>query len=222
MHRKDKAFVSALSLAAAFLLAGCSAPAPIGDLGRGSLVLPVKIVDSELHEIPIQEPLHGAALLGSIPGTIFGDPQAPFVRVSLDADHSLSIDLNRLDELGKQASPINSYAVEFGWKIDPMETRFSRVSTTFDHISQPDVKRVGFFDLGANDALLLVYFDRPCHLTGTISLPPGRSDFSQYVFDVIIENAGFSWLAIHKSQTPGSAVVRHAGASVRPVYLARH
>jgi len=184
--------------------------------------LPVKLVDSEVHEVSIQDPMHGDALLGSIPGTIFGDPQAPFVRVAINADQSLSIDLNRLQELGKQATRINSYAVQFGWKIDPIETRFSRVSTTFDYISSPsEVKKVGFLDLAANEVLLLVFFDRPCHLTGTINLPPGRSDFTQYLFDVTVDRAGFSWLAIHKDQAPGSAVVRHAGASVRPVYMAR-
>lgn len=223
MHRKNRAEVFAISLAVVFLVAGCSAPKPLADFGRGSLVLPVKLVDSELHEIPIQDPIHGAALLGSIPGTIFGDPQAPYVRIPISAEQVLSIDLNRLQEVGKQATRINAYAVKFGWKIDPVETRFTRISTTFDYISSPTtVKKVGFFDLAANDVLLLVYFDRPCHLTGTINLPPGRSDFTQYVFDVTIDKAGFSWLAIHKDQNPGSAIVRHTGTSVQPVYMARY
>jgi hypothetical protein len=210
-----------LWLALAFLIAGCSsAPQPVGDLGRGSLILPVKLLDSDRKEIPIPDPIQGSARLGSIPGMIFGDPRAPFGRVTMNTDHSLSVDLSRLQEVGKHATRITAEGVEFGWKIHPVETRFSRVSTTFDFVgSALDVNKVGFFDLEGNDVLLLVFFDRPCRLTGTINIPPGEADFTHYLYDVTIDKAGFNWLAIHKDQKPGWAIVRHAAASVRPVYM---
>jgi hypothetical protein len=53
-------------------------------------------------------------------------------------------------------------------------------------------------------------------------LAPRQSEFTQYVFDVTIDNAGFNWLAIHQGKTLGSAVVSHGRASVQPVYLAKY
>ena len=218
---RPSSFILCLSLV--FPIAGCSsAPQPVGDLGRGSLILPVRLVDSDLQQVPIPDPIRGYALLGSIPGTIFGDPRAPFGSVTINTDHSLSIDLSRLQEVGKHATRINAEGIGFGWKIHPGGTRFSRVSTTFNSAgSALDVKKVGFFDLEGNEVLLLVFFDRPCRLTGTINIPPGQGDFMHYLYDVTIDRAGFNWLAIHKDRNPGWALVRHATPSVQPVYLLR-
>jgi hypothetical protein len=83
--------------------------------------------------------------------------------------------------------------------------------------------RIGFVDLATNDFLLLAFFDRPCHLTGIAKLPPRpEGEIAKYVFDVTIDQVGFNWLAMHNDKVRGSAIVRHAAASVRPVYLVRY
>jgi hypothetical protein len=79
MYRENSSLVPALSFVVAFLVAGCSTPKPLADFRRGSLILPVRLVDSDGQEILVPSPKYGTAHLGSIPGTIFGNPQAPFV-----------------------------------------------------------------------------------------------------------------------------------------------
>jgi hypothetical protein len=126
--------------------------------------------------------------------------------------------------LSEQATTINELGLAIGGKIVPTETRFIRVATDFEYLGSPTpAHRIGFVDLATNDSLLLVFFDRPCHLTGLANLPPRpEGEITKYVFDVTIDQAGFNWLAMHNDKVPGSAVVRHAAASVRPVYLAKY
>jgi hypothetical protein len=224
MHRKNRSALAAISFAAAVLITGCSAPKPLAEFGRGSLVLPVRLVDSDGHEISVPSPIYGTAVLGSIPGTIFGNPQAPFISVATDADQSFSVDLDRLRVLSDRATTINDLGLALGGKISPSETRFIRVATDFEYVGSPTAAhRIGFFDLATNDSLLLVFFDRPCHLTGIANLPPRpEGEITKYVFDVTIDQAGFNWLSMHNDKLRGSTVVRHAAASVQPVYLARY
>lgn len=218
---KNSYAVLGFSLAGALLVGGCSAPQVLADFGRGSLVLPVRLVDSNGHEISVAGQMYGRAVLGSIPGTIFGNPQAPFISVPIEVDQSFPVDLGRLRSLSEQATKINELGLAIGGKIVPADTRFIRVATDFEYIGSPTTAhRIGFLDLATNDPLLLVFFDRPCHLTGIADLPPRpEGEISRYVFDVTIDQAGFNWLAMHNDKVPGTAVVRHAAASVRPVYL---
>jgi hypothetical protein len=224
MQRNSRHVVLALLFVLAVLVGGCSAPRPLADLGRGSLVLPVRIVDSDGNDISISSRMYGTAVLGSIPGTVFGSPQAPFISVATNADQSFSVDLGRLRALSEQATTMNELGLAIGGKIVPAETRFSRIATDFEYIGSPrPAHRIAFFDLATKDLLLLVFFDRPCHLTGIANLPPRpEGEITKYVFDVTIDKAGFNWLALHNDKVPGSAVVRHAAASVRPVYLATY
>jgi hypothetical protein len=168
--------------------------------------------------------MYGTAVLGSIPGTIFGNPQAPFISVRVDADQSLSVDSGRLRDLSEQATTLSDIGGAIGGKIVPADTRFNRVATDFEYLGSPTAAhRIGFFDLAVNDILLLVFFDRPCHITGTANLPPRpEGEITRYIFDVTIDQAGFNWLAMHNDKVHGSAIVRHAAASVRPVYMVRY
>jgi hypothetical protein len=224
MHRENRPILFIIALAVAFLMTGCSTPKALADFGRGSLVLPVRLVDSDGHEISVAGPIYADAVLGSIPGTIFGNPQTPFISVAIDVDQSFSVDLGRLRGLSEQATKINELGLAIGGKIVPADTRFIRIATDFEYIGSPTTAhRIGFLDLATKDSLLLVFFDRPCHLTGIANLPPRpEGEITRYVFDVTIDQAGFNWLVLHNDKLPGTAVVRHAAVSVRPVYLVKY
>lgn len=118
----------------------------------------------------------------------------------------------------EQATAINEHGVALGWHVVPAETRFSRVSTGFKYMGSPHPARAaGFKDTATGDYLLLVFFDRPCRLTGIVIIPPTPGDVTTNVFDVNIDKAGFHWLATHKDQAKDTATVEHAASSVRPV-----
>jgi hypothetical protein len=201
---------------------GCSGGLkPVVDRTTWSVILPVKMIDAAGNAIQINGPTHASARLGSIPGTVFGNPQPPFISLKLSPDLTLQIDLNRLREIGEQATTITAQGIESGWNVVPTDTRFSRVSTNFEYQGS-QANRTGLADATSGNTLLLVFFDRPCRLTGTIHTPSRSSDFSKYVFDVAVGKAGFYWLSIEKNRAGDSAVVRRASASVQPIYLVRY
>ena len=222
MRRRSQFPVAVLSFALAVALAGCSAPRH-SDNNPGVIVLQIRLIDAEGNSMVVDTPVYGIAQLGSIPGTVFGSPQPPFTNVAFGPHLSLEVDFKRLQAIGAQSTTMTSQGTAFGWKIVPADTRFSRVSTTIGFQgSTGNVSRVGFEDAVSKNVLLLVFFDRPCHLTGTIVTPPRAGEVSKHVFDVTIDRPGFHWLVVEGDQAHDSAVVHHAKPSVQPAYRAQY
>jgi len=179
--------------------------------------MPVKIIDAGGNTIQINGPIHASARLGSIPGTVFGNPQPPFISLKLSGDLTLQIDLNRLREIGEQATTITAQGIESGWNVVPTDTRFSRVSTNFEYQGS-QANRTGLADATSGNTLLLVFFDRPCRLTGTIHTPSRASDFSKYVFDVTVEKAGLpstGRVILRPSSSPAPARLNRCHLEIR-------
>jgi hypothetical protein len=102
--------------------------------------------------------------------------------------------------------------------VDPVDTHFARVAHQMNYQSAPRVPGASrIVDSGSKENLYLVYFDRPCHLTGNVSYggaEPGSRDF-----DVTIEKAGLNWLAATKKGPGDYSIIRHAPSPVRPVFV---
>jgi len=110
-------------------------------------------------------------------------------------------------QLEEQSTTITNAAVADGLKIEPADTRFGRVATS---IGVPDSRitkwRIGFHDNTAwKDALLLVFFDRPCRLTGTLPDAGGIIDS----VDATVTAAGLVWLRVHGAQITSAAAPSH-------------
>ncbi len=177
-------------------ISGCASPKRNVDSAMGSLNVPVSFVDARGHAIPAGDrPDRWSAMLGAVPGEIFGDPHYPPKRTeALGNAATVPINLSTLRaELDQQAATITVAAAKAGWRIDPGDTRFARLATG---ITTDKSRRfgVGFMDSVSKNRLLLVFFDRPCRLTGTVVTPENGT--TTYSIDVVVESAGLHWLQI--------------------------
>jgi hypothetical protein len=104
-----------------------------------------------------------------------------------------------------------------GWKIAPADTRLIRVATNLNyeapHRQLPMTK---FVDLQSDRLLMLVYFDRPCQLTGAIAERAGSHD----EVDVTVGEAGLHWLEATGGASELTHVVRHASGTITPIFVA--
>jgi hypothetical protein len=178
------------------VLSGCATPKHNPNSAMGSLNVPVSFVDARGDAIPAGDRPGGwAAMLGAVPGEIFGNPQYPPKRTEGPGNAAtVPVNLSALRaELDQQAATISVAAAKAGWRIDPGDTRFARLATA---ITTDKSRRfgVGFMDSVSKNRLLLVFFDRPCRLTGTVVTPENGT--TTYSIDVVIENAGLHWLQI--------------------------
>jgi hypothetical protein len=220
-HIKRFAMASAVAFIA--VISGCSAPQPIADAGNGRLSMPVRIVDMNDNVLPVSGLLYGTASFGAIPGSIYGNPQSPRVTMNVDTDAGLIMDFSQFKDMSEQATTITPFAVKSGWNMVPADTRFTRVGTSVDFVGASHrPSRIGFADSNSKDTLLLVFFDRPCHLTGTIIIPPQKGEASKNVFEVTIKKAGFNWLSMSPTDANDSRVIRQAPASARPVFVVKY
>jgi hypothetical protein len=98
-------------------------------------------------------------------------------------------------KFGTQTSELDQAALP-SLQISPQGTRFARIATGVSFRTNRTVlQRVGFVDAETGEALLLLYFDRPCRLTGTRVLAPTPSRGALTVdYDLKVETAGLVWM----------------------------
>ena len=206
---------------------GCSTAKLLPAAGTGSVIVPLRFVDVSGNDIlPNDRPAKSTALFAPISGAIFGKVHGPIqpiatgilpiVSINLDV---VSIDLGKFRaSYGQQSATITADALASGWKIAPADTRFARVGVSIDYEGpRRDLRQTRFVDSSSKNILLLVFFDRPCRLTGTV-LPSAR-DATKYIVDVIIDKAGLNWLEFSTNGAPNYVVIRHAPGSVRPLLV---
>jgi hypothetical protein len=214
-----------LWLAAITLLAvsvsGCSSPPPAADKQSEIMIVPVKFGDVGGDTIgPQERPVKAFVTFGAISGTMLGSAPGPKLAVPIDAGPALSINLSELQEYMRQhsATMTATPGLTSTLTIDPIDTGFARVAHFVRYESAPRAPGPSrFVDSGSKDNLLLVYFDRPCHLTGTLTY--GGAEPGSREYDVVIEHAGLNWLAATKKGPDDYSVVRHAPLPVRPVFV---
>jgi hypothetical protein len=165
--------------------ATAEAPSP-----KQSFQIPVTVLNAHSNEVPTDaRPSDLTFLVGVISGHINGSP-GPHVRgLAIGHAPSLRLDLASLKPLSVDAATIG-HSMSSSVKISPGETRFARLSTTAWSKKKPSNAFVRFADSETREGLLLVYFDRPCRLTGR----DATQDVADY--DFAVDSAGWPWLAV--------------------------
>jgi len=186
-----------------------------------SIVVEAKFIDVKGDPVSTNNRPSGSSLtLGIIAGAIGGNPSQTLQVVRIAKLSSIEIDLDSFEAaVIKQAVPMTALFATSGLGIDPVATRFARVSTllTYSGAHSGDLS-VGFVDPDSKKSLTLVYFDRPCRLTGTISIANKGGEELTTVYDVTVEKPGLTWL-VRTPQGPGAFVMRVADEPIRQMLV---
>ena len=205
----------------AFLAVSCSTLPPAPPI-MGTLQIPVRYLEKN-HENILQSerPVKGRAIFRAIPGSVFGLPQGPIESQPVSSSDVLPIDVERLLSVYTEvAQTLQPGPTTAGLTIKPADVRLARVGTFIDYQSAPRAPaRVGFTDDDSGDMLILVYFDKPCRLAGTLAGLPKDAGMTKAVFDVTIESAGLHWLTLKTNVTDGVATLHEVRKPVAPTYI---
>jgi hypothetical protein len=215
----DHSLIALLALAA--LVVGCGSTPHHPDMGTGMIVVPVRFVSAGGDELAARErPADANAQFGAIPGEIFGKIREPLQSEAIGSVPITSIDLNEfVSAFGRQAATMTAVAVATGWQIAPAETRFARIATgaSYEGIRQGSAL-ISLRDSESKNTLLLVFFDRPCRLTGAVLDASDGGTVTRYSIDVKIEKAGLNWLEFTHHGDDDHDVIRDVSKTVRPLY----
>jgi hypothetical protein len=205
----------------AVCMSSCTSPPPVADARSEVMVVPVKYGDVSGDVIrPQERPVKAFVTFGAIAGTLLGSAPGPKLAVPIDSSQAFSINMSELQTyMSQRAATLTATpGLTSTLQIDPIDTRFARVGHFLRYESAaraPGPTRL--VDSGSKDNLVLAYFDRPCHLTGTLTY--GGAEPGSREYDVVIEHAGLNWLAATKKGPGDYSVVRHAPSPVRPVFV---
>jgi hypothetical protein len=193
----------AIVLAMATITFGCTSQRIAPDTATEVINVPLSFLSVSGDSMPMNErPKKWIATLGAVSGGIFGAARyPPRAAKDLGSASTVSFRLSELQtELDQQSATITVGAAKAGWRIEPAETRFARLGTSFAIAD----KNLGPFAAGLADSvskniLFIVFFDRPCRLTGTVVTPENGA--TTYTIDATIEKAGLNWLEVTKEGT---------------------
>jgi hypothetical protein len=102
--------------------------------------------------------------------------------------------------LDRSAATLTAEAVNQGLKIEPAETRVARLATTMRvPLDRQYLLGIGFFDSQTKQGRTLVFFDRPCRVTGMLKTPSG----TPASVDLTIQRSGLTWLEIPDNGADG-------------------
>jgi hypothetical protein len=169
----------------------------------------VKFLDANGGAAPASDrPDHAQLGIGAIDGAISGMPTRNFRVLDLNAAEDITVAPKDMAKaLAHEAATLTPTALQSGLRITPADARIARASTVL--ISQLKVPLVtGFFDSASRNGLFLVFFDRPCRLSGTVSTKEPWTTPSEYVWDVDVPKAGAEWLEVRQTGTARYEVKR--------------
>jgi hypothetical protein len=218
VHRRT--LFSTITIASlATVVAGCAAPSRLPP-SADSISVAVKFVNAGGDPIlPDDRPEDASLRLGAIAGEIAGRPKGTLQTVRIAKLPTIEIDLSSFAAaIERQTATMTATAAAAGLQIAPADTKFARASTFLKWRGPPSGLHITFIDSDSSN-LTLVFFDRPCRLTGTVKrLNSGEK--ATIVYDVTIEKAGLSWLVT--TPTGGTESVIHAAPpAVRPTLVIR-
>jgi hypothetical protein len=191
----------AIVLAIATITSGCSTlstPVAATEL----IDVPIRFIDAQGDAMTVKDrPDKWRAALGAVSGAIYGPPSYPpqTTQGALGRAETVQINLPVVRAmLDQESATITVAAAKAGLKIEPAATRFARLATA---VVLPQSERrplgIGFVDSYSKRKFTLVFFDRPCRVTGTLVSNKG----TETTVDVIIEKAGLGWLEIPEDGT---------------------
>ncbi|HTT01312.1 MAG TPA: hypothetical protein VMG11_04425 [Steroidobacteraceae bacterium] len=181
---------------------GCATAEIDAHRASKGLEIPVKFYDAVSGE-----PLASAAQprdlelkLGAIAGGIWGSPSSQLASVPINHERSIHLDFDALSKevsrLGWYAAAQINQATRRSIRISPRETQFLGVAQWVSFTASHSVTlRVEFNDSESGDTLMLMHFDKPCRLMGTLTYGASTGKEMMGDFDVDIESAGWVWLA---------------------------
>jgi hypothetical protein len=211
------ALFSAIAIASfATLAGGCTGPSHL-PRNNDSISVPVKFVNGS--GVPVSandRPEDSSLLLGAIAGAFGGSPKRTLQTVRIGKLPTIEIDLNSFSAaIEPQAATMTATQAAFGLQIAPADTKFARASTLLEWRGTPGSRlRIVFSDADDSSILTLVFFDRPCRLTGTVKL-----EHSTTVYDVTIEKAGLNWLVLTPKGSAESVVHAAPPVVIRPTLV---
>jgi len=179
----------------------------------GSLDIPVKTLDSTGKLAAWEEQPSGLVLgLGAIAGSLWG------VTTPLQAlliEHAPSFRWDPQVQSGVVGSHLARLDKKFGHALSssvtlvPEDARFARIATTVWSKTKPDLgKAVGWMDPETGNELVLLYFDRPCRLSGSLTRKILSHEELNETFDVEVASAGWLWVQIEHADPLHSTVSR--------------
>ncbi len=189
-------FATVTASFAAFV-AGCTMPRPSPNVETDSIVVEAKFIDTKGDPISVDNrPTDSSLTLGAIAGAITGKPTRTLQVVRIAKLSAVEINLDSFAAaVVKQAAPMTPGSADSGLHIDPIDTRFARASTLLNYSGAlPGNLFMGFVDPDSKNPLTLVYFDRPCRLTGVTAIANTGSEKLTLVYDVTVEKPGLNWL----------------------------
>lgn len=181
------------------LLSGCAMTGGVPDAERGltELRAGVEYTDDDNQAIDARfQPGRLALVFPYIPGQIFGSPGSELLFTALlTPQASLQLDLTRaLSALDRGAITLQAGENTAGMSIRPAGTRLARIGTfPFDARTREPLGEGGFIDARTREHMILMYFDRPCALSGTLEV-----DGESYLHDITIPAAGFHFLRVRQ------------------------
>jgi hypothetical protein len=220
VHRRS-ALNSAVAIASlAAVVTGCTAPSHLSP-GADSISVAVRFVNGSGNPILAHDrPEDASLLLGAIAGAIAGRPKGTLQTVRIAELPTIGINLSNLSAaIEQEAATMTRTAAGAGLQITPADTKFARASTFLKWRGPPSGLHITFVDSDDSSNLTLVFFDRPCRLTGMVK-QVNPDDKATIVFDVTIEKAGLSWL-VTTSTGSTESVMHAAPASTRPTLVIR-
>lgn len=156
-----------------FLIIFLFAVIVMGCVSQTKIDLPVHIaLDTEATPIIIEKMKEGNKILlklGVIPGDLYGTPLVnPYWYIDLNESLGPSIEIMSFEKgLQKHARPYNEVEHNFKLDVEPKNTGLVRVSTFGLNATTQSYLSGGLKDKYGN-YILLVYFDRPCKISGLI------------------------------------------------------
>ena len=171
-----------------------------------TLDIAVEYVDDRRQRVGYEyQPRDVILVFPVIPGQIFGDPSGPPVFIEeVASEQRLTLDLARAEPLLEGVARVmRNSRMTRGLHILPNNTRLARIGTfPFDARTEEPLGAGGFIDAATRDYLILMYFDRACHLTGALQL-----DEAEFRHDIEIPAAGFYWVQ-GEEYAPGRHLIR--------------
>jgi hypothetical protein len=151
--------------------------------------------------VMLQLPLIAGSTVGA-----FTSP--PVVSEAVSVGKLVAVDLERLRvDVERVAVPITPEASRAGLRVTPQETKFARVATLVFHPkTRENLGLAGLWEPSAGWRLTLVYFDRPCKLTGILR----TAGEAETHYDVHMTKPGFHLL---KTEHQPSSIDRVTGTS---------
>ncbi len=152
-----------------------------------------------------------------IPGSFHAKGLRPYIASrSIGYDTSIPLDLGHLTKkFAPEAMPTTETAAP-GFEVTPKETRLARLLPGLEFTSKKAMQLTeGFYDADTRNTLFLVYFDRPCHVTGTDRQNTSLESPPQ--LDIQVEAPGWVWVETRK--TGPTTYVENSVPAPHPILL---